>query len=184
MINLLPSKDHEELLLEKNRKIVIILAASTIVVLLCFWLILFSLKLYVLGEVGSQRAFSDSIEKIYQTPEFATSKATVERYNDLIKKVNVFYRQQGNTGDIMGVVLGVDRPQGVWLTSIAVDQDDAGQPLVTLYGVSDTRDNLVIFKNNLQSNHQITHLVFPANNWIKPKDVSFSLTFGVAVAPK
>jgi len=44
---------------------------------------------------------------------------------------------------------------------------------VTISGISDTRDNLVIFKNNLQQGIGISEVNFPADSWIKPENITF-----------
>ena len=62
--------------------------------------------------------------------------------------------------------------------AIKVNQKDNGTTMrVTLLGLSDDRDTLSAFKENLEKNQKISNIDFPADNWLKAKDINFYLTF-------
>lgn len=181
MINLLPPKDKEILLLERNKKVVSILGVSVIITLVCLWLILFSLKLHILGEVERQKTNSNTIEMMYQTQDIKNLRSTIINYNTLLTGVDRFYREQKDLHEVIKDILGIDVPPGVFLTTLTIDRvQEVGDSFVTMYGMSATRENLILFKSNIDKSPLIKNIIFPASNWIKAKDINFSVKFEIA----
>lgn len=178
MINLLPPKEKEELRLENNIKLVIVLGNIFIISLICLSLVLFSLKFYILTRVSSQDYELLEAEKKYKTPDFISLKQIIQQSNETIIKVDNFYKKDNHIWGTLETILELQRPSGVYFTSIVINRkkEDAKHK-VSIYGASDNRDNLLIFKNNIERNEQIENLNFPASNWLKPNNIDFSLTF-------
>ncbi len=196
MINLLPPKEKEELISERNKKLAIVLGNIIVISLACLALILFSLKFYILREINYQKNIYDNNEEKYQNPDFLLFKGLVEKYNTTLVQINDFYKKEIYFNDILKNVIEIQRPAGLYLTSIdihRVKEDNlptsatsetlrAGKIKVSLSGVSNTRDNLLIFKSNIEKDEKIENVYFPSHNWIKPKDIIFNLNFN-AKAP-
>ena len=191
MINLLPPKEKEELILEKNKKLVVILGNVVLISLVCLALVLFSLKFYILGEISSEKSFLDNTEKKYQNPDFLHFKNLLQKYNAKLIKIDAFYKKEIYFSGILKTILEIQRPKGLSLISININKTKEDNPpqsttqktlrtgniKVTISGISDTRDNLLIFKRNIENNKEIENLYFPPYDWIKPKDINFYLTF-------
>ena len=178
MINLLPPKEKEEILQENNMSLVIVLGNIFVICLVCLALILFSLKFYILARVSSEEFFLNDAEKQYKTPDFLQTKQIVQKYNETLIKIDNFYKKEVHLYDTLKTILEIQRPNGLLFTRITIDrkkEDNAFK--VSLNGVSDTRDNLLIFKDNIENNKVIGNLNFPASNWVRSKDISFSLSF-------
>ena len=79
MINLLPPKEKEQLLLDRNKKLVTILGCMTIIFLICLSLVLLLVKSYISEKVDSGKSILDATEKKYQTSDFLF-------YDNLVKK--------------------------------------------------------------------------------------------------
>lgn len=193
MINLLPPKEKEELLFEKNKKLIIVLGNVFLISLICLSLVLFSLHVYILGEINYQRIILDDTKKKYQTPDFLSFESIIQKYNASLVAIDTFYKKEIYFSDILKTISEIQRPKGVSITSIAINAMkennlpasakpkalSAGKTKVTISGMSDTRDDLLIFKSNIENNQKVTNVYFPPNSWIKPSDISFNLTFEI-----
>jgi len=175
MINLLPLKEKEELKIERNRKLVIVLGNVVVIFLVCLFLILFSLKFYILGEIVSQKTFLDDVEKKYQNKDILFLKQTVEEYNTILTKVNSFYKKEIYFSNAIEIVLGVSKPDDLYLTSISMNRE-GDKIKINFSGISETRDSLLVFKNNIENVSLLENIYFPPSNWIKSKDINFSFT--------
>lgn len=180
MINLLPPKEKEELLLEKNKKLAIVLGNMALVSLVCLSLILFAFKFYLLKNASYEKVILGISEKGYQTPDFLSFKEIIQKYNSKIIKANNFYGQQVYLSLMLKDILKIERPNGLYLTKVEIyNLEKDGKIKAGLLGKSDTRDNLLVFKGNLESSDKIKNVYFPPNNWIKSQDVNFYATFEV-----
>ena len=180
MINLLPPGEKEELISENNKKLAMVLGNVIVISLVCLVLVLFSLKFYILGEVNYQKTILDNSEKKYQTPDFLLFKQIIQRYNSILIKVDKFYEKETYFNDALKTILMVQMPNGLSLTSITMDRTKEGDKIrVNVSGISDSRDNLSIFKNNIEGDKKIENVYFPPEDWIKPRNINFYLTFEI-----
>jgi len=183
MINLLPQHKKEELLLERNKKLIIVLACMVLVSLLCLALVLAFLKLTILSQVDYQQAILSASQRGYQLSENSSAGGLVKKYNAELATINNFYKKELYFTDSLKTILGVQRPAGVYFTDMQLSKSPKLQGLkVSVSGASDTRDDLVAFKNNLEGNRQITNVNFPPQSWIDPVHVTFTVTFQVATS--
>ncbi|MBI3631459.1 MAG: hypothetical protein HY219_01155 [Candidatus Staskawiczbacteria bacterium] len=180
MINLLPPKEKEQLFLEKNKKLVVILGCILTISLICLALVLFLIKLYVSERVNNQKSILNFIETKNQAPDFSYYNDLIEKYNTNLIKVNTFYKKEIYFSDVIKTILDVQKPDGLFFNDMSIENDkENNKTKVAVFGTSDTRDNLLIFKNNIESNNKIRNVYFPANSWTKTKDVNFNVTFEI-----
>lgn len=178
MINLLPPKEKEELLFQKKRNLVIVLGSMTVISLVCLSLVLLSLKFYVLQQVIYKKAILQSTQKEYQTADFLALKNYIQKYNTTLNIVDNFYKKEIYFSDALKTIVGIERPSGIYFTSVAIEKSKTDNNVkITIYGTSNTRDELVLFKHNIESNNNITNAYFPPDSWIKPTNVNFYVTF-------
>lgn len=180
MINLLPQKAKVELQFEKNKKLVIVLGNVALTITICLILILISIKFYILAVVTAQQNTFFNTEKSYQNPEDMALKEDIQTYNANLVKVNNFYKNELYFSDTVKTILHIQRPQGVYFTGMNLDSDKTQNKVkVSIAGISDTRDNLLTFKDNLEKSDTLHDIYFPADSWVKQKDVTFNVTFEV-----
>ncbi len=184
MINLLPPEDKKYLLLEKNKKLLIVLGNVFLISLVSLLLLLSALKFYMLGDIDSKKYILDNSEKGYQTPDFESLAQLIIKHNADLAKVDNFYKKEIYFNDILKTIFEIKKPVGLYFKSISIDKmkennlpQQAGKVKVTISGFSDTRDNLLIFRDNINSNKKIENAYFPPDSWIKSKDITFYLTF-------
>jgi len=180
MINLLPKNEKENLLFDRDKKMIMVLGYIIIIALTCLSLFLFSIKFYILGDVASQNVLLGITEKSYQNPDFLMFKDMIQKYNSDLGKINTFYSKEIYFSDLLKNILEIERPNGVYFTDLSMAKDQkANMVKVTITGTSDTRDNLSTFRDNLESNKKIENIYFPSENWIKPVNLNFYLSFTV-----
>ncbi len=180
MINLLPPKEKEQLFLERNKKLVIILGYIMIISLIYLALVLFSVKFYVLEQMSHQKSTLNTIEAKYQTVDFLSYNDIVKKYNAYLTKVNTFYKKEIYLSDAIKTILDTERPDGLFFNDMSIKINEKDNKIkVTIAGISNTRDNLLTFKDNIKNNNKIENVYFPPNSWIKIKDINFNVTFEI-----
>lgn len=178
MINLLPPQEKKELSRARSKKLVIVLSNVAFIGLLSLALILFSLKFYILSEVDISKLNLENTQKRYQTPTLLTLKQVVGQSNATLVKVDDFYQNETAFGDVLRIVFGIERPEGISFTDISVTRE-SGNIMVTASGKADMRDHLLVFRDNVQNNQNIENTNFPTEDLVKPVDIDFTMTFDV-----
>lgn len=180
MINLLPTKEKEELALDRNKKLVIILGSALLIASICLILVLLSVKFYILGEAISQKFILEQAENKYQTPDFLIYKGLLESYNKNLVQLKSFYKDKTQFGAALKNILEVNRPENLYFTDLSLaKKENTNKIEVKLFGTSDTRDNLLLFKKNIEESKKIQNPNFSPESWISSKDINFYLTFEI-----
>jgi Tfp pilus assembly protein PilN len=172
MINLLPQNEKNNLFLKRIKNLVIILGAVITICLICFILILLSLKFYILADVGYQKLLLQDTQEKYQSPDITTLKDTIQKYNKLLPSILSFYQKRIYFSDTLDVISEIERPQGLYFTNISINESNK----IGISGFSPTRDDLITFQKNLEKQGKIKNISFSADSWINPTKVNFNLT--------
>lgn len=180
MINLLPPQEKQNLILEKKEKLASVLGVVILVSLICFVLILMGIKYYFLSEVDAEKEVLNNARQKYQTAEFLNYEGIVKKYNGLSAQLSSFYGQEEYFSDALKVISSVSRPQGLYLTGISMDREQSAKIKVSVAGVSNSRDNLLLYKNNIEADKRIENSGFSPESWVAPKNVNFNLTFEIS----
>jgi hypothetical protein len=147
--------------------------------LICLSLILLSLRLYIYAEVNSQKIILEQSEEKYQTPDFIAFKESVKRYNEKMYQINYFYKKDNYFNDILKSISLIERPTGLYLTDLIIDRQN-NNIKATVSGFSKSRDDLLIFKSNIEKESKIKNISFSQESWIKPLNINFHLTFEIS----
>lgn len=178
MINLLPPQEKKELSRSRSKKLVIVLSNVALIGLLSLALILFSLKFYILSEVDISKLNLENTQKRYQTPTLLTLKQVVSQSNATLVKVDDFYQNETHFGDVLKIVFGIERPEGISLTDINITRE-SGKIKVIASGKADTRDHLLVFRDSAQKNQNTENVNFPPEDLVEPADINFTMAFDV-----
>ena len=184
MINLLPPSDKENLLSEKNKKLIMVLGNVILISLICLILVLLSVQFYILGETNYHKSVLDDIESKYQTKDFLFFKSTIEEYNKDLALINAFYKKEVKYAETLKIISQLPKPEGLYLTNMLIEREiNAGTKpdgiAVSLFGISNNRDSLLIFKKNIEDNKKLKNIYFPPDNWIKASNLNFYVTFKI-----
>jgi hypothetical protein len=179
MINLLPQEEKQKLLLAKKEKLFIIFGIVFFVFLVCFTLILLSIKFYILAETDYQKNILQQTEKEYQTQEFVNLNNNIKKYNGILSQLDSFYAKEIYFTQALDTIKSIPSPKGLTLTNFLLSRDAKGLVQVSISGTSDSRDSLLIFKKSIEEDGSIKNPVFSADSWISPTNAKFSLTFNI-----
>jgi len=179
MINLLPPIEKQKLLSEKKEKLAIIFGIVFLVSLICLTLILLSIKFYILAETDYQKNLLEQNKQINQTPDFMNSNSIIKKYNIILAQLGSFYKKEIYFNQALNIITSVPTPKDLYLTDFSLNRDKNGMVKVSVSGTSDKRDNLLIFKKDIEVNEKIKNPYFSAESWVSPKNVKFSLTFEI-----
>jgi hypothetical protein len=178
MINLLPPKEKEKLKLERIKNLVIILCGAIFVSLVCFTLILLFIKFSLLSEVDNSRYVLQDAEKKYNSANIPELKNIIEKYNQIMDRALFFYKNQFYASSALETILGITTPDGVRFFSIYLDNQKYDDKIeARISGNSNTRDNLILFRENVESQENIKNISFSQESWLNPKNNNFNLTF-------
>jgi hypothetical protein len=179
-MNLLPPKEKEILRHEQNKRLTVVLCTVVLISLISMLLVLYSVKFYMLADGSYYKEAVGDAKKKYETPEFLLFKDIILRHNKQLTTANAFYKNEVRSTDAIKALLEVNRPAGLYLTDIQVERQSNNTLKVSIAGLSDTRDQLLAFKSNIEASQKIKNLQFPVDNLIKPSDVNFHITFEYA----
>ena len=180
MINLLPPEEKGKLFLKKSEKLIAVLEITILVSLVCLILILSSIKLYIVAEANYQKNILEQAEKRYQTPSFQNFKIIIQKYNKTIFQLKDFYEQKIYFSQALKLISNIQRPEDLYLTELSLNKDEGKKIKVIAAGISDSRENLLLFKKNIEENQKIENSYFSPENWTNPKNINFNLTFEIS----
>lgn len=180
MLNLLPPSEKKFLAKERQKKLFIVLCFELFVFLICILLVMLAVEFYILGELSSQEFLLQQSELENKMPEFSRFENMIKDYNDKLVLAESFLNKQKLTGGALNILLNIKRPAGVYFTKFSMQtHEQSGRVKTVINGFSDTRDNLTVFKNNIESIKEIENINFSPEAWLNPKNISFSLTIDI-----
>jgi len=174
-LNLLPGKEKEEFKLELTFMFLVefgsrMVFLALIVVALFFSVYLYSSTLYAaqLEQTLVQRDMveEDKFKEIEKNVQ--ESNAIVERIWDLERNFFIFSK---TIEDFIPHV-----PAKVYLKSFSLS---ASTRQITLTGFAPTREEMLLFKKNLEESREFSEIYSPLSNLLVPKEVNFTFTLTV-----
>jgi Tfp pilus assembly protein PilN len=183
VINLLPQKEKELLKLEVKKKMILIIWLLFLFFLLCFTLILLSIKFYLNGEADLQKVFIREVQNKQQQAEFSDIQKKIENFNQTLNKISIFYGEKVYFSQAVERVINL-LPKDAYLTDISMGvlpgDEGSSSVRVALSGMVSTRESLFDFKKNVESQKGITSVSLPPSDWIKAENLNFFMTFNIA----
>ena len=180
MINLLPPEEKEESRSQQIKKLIIILGSAIIIIIICLIFILFSVNYYILGVAVPQKFILGQAKNQHTTDEFLKYKNILQDYNKSIAKIQSFYKDGLQFHTALYDILNVERPAGMYFSSLSLGRKEKSDNIeVKISGTVNTRDNLLVFKKNIEGDGKIKNFSFSPESWINPTNISFYLTFEI-----
>jgi Tfp pilus assembly protein PilN len=175
MINLLPPQQKEELLQEEKFKLVLILGILFLIFLICLILILFSIKIYISGEVETQKILLSQEEERFKGTQTQNLEEKIISSNQILSKLSSFYSRQISLTEVLEKI-SQGLPSGAYLTIFNFNSENNQ---VSLSGFSSSREILLEFKKNLEKEENFQEIYCPPSNWVKPTDIDFVVNFKI-----
>lgn len=173
MINLLSAEKKEALFLEQVKKMALVLSGAVVVGLLCLFLVLLSIKFYILSELVLQQSILDGLK----SPKLEQARTTVQKSNAIVSQVSSFYEKRFVFGPAFEKFTTIQMPPGVRVSSVVLDKGQDGATKVAISGTSSTREDLLKLKEIIELDKSIKNSQFSPESWTKDKDAKFSLDF-------
>lgn len=177
MINLLPPEEKKELSLKNRNRLIIIIGSVFLAALVCMVFILIFVKVYIAGENISQKEKIREIGTSYGKIDFFEAEKEIVKYNKDMENLKSFYSGRAYFGKMLDSVSGVNFPKGVYLAGISAVKGPEKGLKVDVYGFSETRDSLLVFKENVEAEENIKNPIFSQDSWVKKENINFHLTF-------
>ena len=173
------TEQKKELKREKDFKLVLILGILVLSFLICFSLILFSIKILIEGELSYQKILLEQKEK--EAFYFYDLEKEVKEVNLTINKINFFYQKKTDFIDLSRAIFD-SLPPEVYLSIFnfskpAIPEEAKYSGSIFLTGFAPSRQALTLLKKNLESEKKFMEVYFPSENWVKPNDIIFTVSF-------
>lgn len=173
MTNLLPPEKKEEIIFKKKTRLIIIIGSIFAIFFSCLTLILFSLNYYLLIDISSKKS---KVVNNKDLSELSEIKKELTGYNLKINNLESFYSNHLHFSKMLGFLSEIEIPEGVYIIYISSELKE-NKINITIYGFSDLRENLVLFKNSIEKSKIIMSPYFSPESWTKSSDINFYLTF-------
>jgi len=180
MINLLPPFEKKVLKREENRRLIFIWGIFILFFLTTLSLVLFSINIYLAGEVAGYNILVDYERQKSVTLEAQNIEKEVAAVNQNLTELGEFYEEQPRITTLFRKISEII-PDQIYLNSLSLgpNKEKSDRFQVSLTGHSDTREALLDFKKSLESESGFQGVYFPPSNWTKPSDINFSASFEV-----
>ncbi len=177
MINLLPPEEKKHLHLERIEKLIIILGSSVLIFLICLILALFSIKIYIEGQVKSEKIILEKREQEHKSSEIRELQEIIKEYNRKLIKLKTFYDEQIYFVEGLRNVLEI-KPASIYFTDLALQKGEK-MTQVSISGFSPSREILEIFQTGLKKENKIDDVKFTPLSWAQPTEIDFEVTFKI-----
>jgi len=196
MINLLPEKNKNNLLMERSKRIILIFCFLVLFFILSLVLFFSIIKIYVGRQIAvNQELLTESKERFSQS-EVQEVQDKIELANSSFSKLNTFYNSKVYFSEILERVSGI-LPDGFYLNNLSikldvkeskVPKDDGSvdikvdrKVIITLSGFAPLREDLRAFKEKLEAENGFENIFFPSSNWVNKKNIDFYLVFEISI---
>lgn len=173
MINLLSPEEKQHLLFEEKKKMVLILELLGFLFLVLLFLVLFSLKIYISGELKAQEIILDQQEREFESSEMKDFPETVKKANYMFDFLESFYQKRFDLLEVLSELYNL-LPEGVYLDSFSYQEYTSE---ITISGFAKTRKRLMEFHRNLGEGPNFQDPYFPSSVWLESNDINFNSKF-------
>lgn len=181
MLNLLPPNEKKFLFQERKKRLFIVLSIELSVFLICVLLVLLAIEFYILGEANSQNFLLQQAQVQNQSSDFSNFKDIILNYNKKLILIDSFYKNRKFMNGALDILLGVRRPSGLYFTNLSLQSQQQSEKIkVNIAGTSATRDDLLLFKKNIEAERKIENINFSPESWISQKNINFNVTLDIA----
>ena len=174
MINLLPLQEKKEILFRKKLKLALIFEIGLLLFLISGSFILFSVKAYLGGEIDSEKITLAQRQKEVNQETVSGFEKDVEELNQKLKRIGSFYENQISLAKVLEQVYENLSPRA-YLTSFSSSYGSK----INVAGFMPTKEELLVFKKNLEKIKEFKEIDFPLVNWVSPKDIDFYFSFEI-----
>ncbi len=196
MINLLPEKNKDALLMERNKRVVLVFCFLILFFLILLVLIFSGIKFYLDKQISvNQISLIESKERFSQS-EVQEVQDEIELANSSFSKLNIFYNRKIYFSEILEKISNI-LPEGFFLDNLSIkldvkenkiSNDDGTENIeverkvtATVSGFAPLREDLRAFKDKLETENSFKNIFFPSSNWVNKENINFYLVFEISI---
>lgn len=172
-------------MLEERFRLVVILASVCAVFLICLGLMLLGLRTYLWGKIKNQEFLVASLKERSFTR--AHDLKEIETVNARLTQVWALYDRRLSQAPIMRA-LASHMKEGMYLNSLTIVPSgelvqEGGKPVkrakISVTGFAPLREDLFLFRQDMQKDPVFQNVYFPPSNWVKPSGIHFAFSANV-----
>lgn len=171
MINLLPPQYKKELALQETFRLLLVLAVSFLIFLVCFILMLSVVRIYVKGQIQSEKFLLELPQKDLKASK-DRSQELKQANADFATLLNFYKKRLSPTTTFEHI--SADLPLDVSLASLSISSSG-----IVLEGFAPTRELLLTFRGNLQGDSFFQNIDFPLTNLVNSRNINFSIRMNI-----
>ncbi len=167
-MDFLPEEDKKKIRREYHRRFFFVAGLFSFFAILMGVILLLSIVFsFKSQEEGLSRQIKISEERF----KFGGTESIIPLVKELNSKISFLDKEYKNIRENSSIIKGIleNKPGGVQINSFSIETSK-----VTLSGSSNTRDNFLLFINNLKK-EDFKKVESPINNIIKEKDIEFTI---------
>jgi len=170
MINLLPSNEKNELAEIERQKIIAIIGVLIVFFITALSSILWVVSLNISSDKMREEVIAENEKQRLNNDNTNFVKIKIFNLNEKLLKIKDLIDNEAQPSEVIRKI-SKSIPPGIYLTSISYQGRQ-----IAISGFAPTRDDLLSFKNNLESEERFENIDFPPINWVKPKAIKFTVT--------
>lgn len=179
MINLLPSQNKKILEQEKFWRMLMILTIDFLAVLICFYLVLSVLDIYLSGEINRQEIIYQEKQKEMAVLKMQELEKNLIKFNNTFFHLDKFYQERFKAAETLNEISRMV-PSEIYLTNLSINPQKKEKVIqCNLSGFAPNREILLRFKEILEEKENFQKVYFPPADWVKPKDINFTVSFEI-----
>lgn len=175
MINLLPEKEKQILLIEKKRRVILILNILIFLFLLSLSLVLIAINSYVGGQVRAEQTVVEQVKKDFESSVMSGFPQEIDSANQIFSSLNNFYRKKLELAEVFEKIYNL-LPENLYLRRFSYQRNTSQ---IIISGFAKTRDDLLKFQENLQNSPDIDDVSFPPSVWLESENINFDVSFAL-----
>ena len=173
ILNLIPEEKKAEI--EKNRRLKIIIRAEIIftIILLVFYGVLFSFK-YILNL--NLAASADLIEKTEKAEQYLKIKDYESQFGEINKKISEIASLKKDQMYWSEIFIKLNN---LVFSGISVNSLSTSDYSLSIDGIADTRADLILFKEKLQSEECFSDIQLPLSDLVDKNNIKFKISLNI-----
>ncbi|MDP2641193.1 MAG: hypothetical protein Q8P39_01475 [Candidatus Yanofskybacteria bacterium] len=189
MINLLPPIYRQKLKEKRRFRLVFVLSVALGIGLISLSIFLMLIQVTLAGELISQETEISSFEE--RSAKEDSTLAEIRNWNSKLRNIEKFKEENQSVKKVLDS-LASSLPPELYLFSFsytpAFETQKKEEVLrspatIAVTGKAQTREQLLLFKDTLQTNSFFADVVFPPSNWVSPTDITFSFQAHISQSP-
>ena len=150
-----------------------------------FALSLLIVKYFLQTQAESFRAQLESNKKNSERIADLETINKINTFNIFFEKLNTFYQKKIYISEAIDKTSKI-LPNKIYLTEFSASPDLTGSPIkqqagfnIFITGFAPTREDLLLFKQNMEKDSYFKAVNFPIENWVESVNIIFSLSFKI-----